>query len=218
MKIRLGNVILSALAVGVGFLTLLGYFVPALQGLQVQLLAWGGLLAAVAVLVGALNLLRVHTRRMMERATGWAYSPWVWVGFLWALGAAVWSVLPGQGGGATANPAMSFLFQNVIGAASAALAALLAFVLLFAGYRLLRRPATLISLTFLAGALIALVGLLPALAGVPATATAALRDLGTWLIQVPVAAGARGLLLGIALGIIATGLRLLLALDRPYGD
>jgi hypothetical protein len=31
-------------------------------------------------------------------------------------------------------------------------------------------------------------------------------------------AGARGLLLGVALGAIATGARVLLGLERPYGD
>jgi hypothetical protein len=35
---------------------------------------------------------------------------------------------------------------------------------------------------------------------------------------VPATAGARGLLLGVALGAIATGLRVFLGFDRPYGD
>jgi len=32
------------------------------------------------------------------------------------------------------------------------------------------------------------------------------------------AGGARGILLGVALGSIVTGLRVLLAVDRPYGE
>jgi hypothetical protein len=39
-----------------------------------------------------------------------------------------------------------------------------------------------------------------------------------WVLRVPVLAGARGILLGVALGIIATGLRVLLGADRPYAD
>jgi hypothetical protein len=33
-----------------------------------------------------------------------------------------------------------------------------------------------------------------------------------------VLAGSRGILLGIALGILVTGLRLLLGIERPYGE
>jgi hypothetical protein len=56
----------------------------------------------------------------------------------------------------------------------------------------------------------------PTLVGLPEVAI--FREAWAWLSQVPAVAGARGLMLGIALGIIATGLRVLLAMDRPYGD
>jgi hypothetical protein len=39
-----------------------------------------------------------------------------------------------------------------------------------------------------------------------------------WVLDVPALAGARGILLGVALGTVATGLRVLLGLDRPYVD
>jgi hypothetical protein len=39
-----------------------------------------------------------------------------------------------------------------------------------------------------------------------------------WVLDVPALAGARGILLGVALGTAATGLRVLLGLDRPYVD
>jgi hypothetical protein len=37
-----------------------------------------------------------------------------------------------------------------------------------------------------------------------------------WILNVPTLAGVRGILLGVALGTIATGLRILLGADRPY--
>jgi len=43
-----------------------------------------------------------------------------------------------------------------------------------------------------------------------------LRPLRDWLLSVPVTAAVRGLLLGVALGTMATSLRVLLAIDRPY--
>jgi hypothetical protein len=44
----------------------------------------------------------------------------------------------------------------------------------------------------------------------------ALTTLQTWVTQVPAVAGARGILIGITLGILATGLRILIGSDRPY--
>jgi hypothetical protein len=43
-------------------------------------------------------------------------------------------------------------------------------------------------------------------------------DLRDWLVKVPGMAGMRGLLLGVALGTVITGLRILLAQDRPHSD
>ena len=39
-----------------------------------------------------------------------------------------------------------------------------------------------------------------------------------WVLDVPALAGARGILLGVALGTVATGLRVLVGIDRPYVD
>jgi hypothetical protein len=39
-----------------------------------------------------------------------------------------------------------------------------------------------------------------------------------WLLAVPVSAGARGILLGIALATVVTGVRVLIGQDRSYRD
>jgi hypothetical protein len=39
-----------------------------------------------------------------------------------------------------------------------------------------------------------------------------------WMMNVPVLAGSRGILLGIVLGTIVAGVRLLVGVDRPYSD
>jgi len=42
-------------------------------------------------------------------------------------------------------------------------------------------------------------------------------EVRTWIERVPATAGVRGILLGVALGTVATGFRLLIGADRPYG-
>jgi hypothetical protein len=43
-------------------------------------------------------------------------------------------------------------------------------------------------------------------------------DITDWVLDVLAMAGVRGVLLGVALGAILTGMRLLLGVERPYDD
>lgn len=216
MKIRFGNILLTAIAVGVGLITLLGYFInlPVVYIMRLQFVAWASMLAAVAVCLGALNLAQVHFKKMTTNQPGWFYSAFLLLTLVITLGVGLAAPFLGWGSG-PANTANAFIFHSVQSAVGAALAGLLFFFLVFAGYRLLRRPPTMMLITFLIAAVITLIGLAPLPAGIP---DFGLRDVRLWLTQVPAVAGARGLLLGVALGVIATGLRILLALDRPYGE
>jgi hypothetical protein len=45
-----------------------------------------------------------------------------------------------------------------------------------------------------------------------------LPELKDWILGVPVTAGVRGILLGVALGILLTSIRLLSGVERPYSD
>lgn len=229
MKIRFWGIILVAVAVSAGLITLLGYFVnvPVLLGLRLQFVAWASILAAVAVGVGALNLLGVHLKKISDQSGGWVYSIFLIIGLFLALAAGLlppllvyfkfvpsslnnWNL-----GSGTTNVANVWVFKYIVAALGTALSGLLVFFLVFAGYRLLRRRPSVASVTFLVVALISILGMAPQLPELP---DLGLRDLWIWISQVPAVAGARGVLLGIALGVIATGLRILLAVDRPYGE
>jgi hypothetical protein len=216
VKIRFWSIILSAIAVSVGLITLLGYFVnvPVLLALRLQFVAWASLLAAVAVVVGALNLLGVHFTKISEQSGGWPYSLFLILSLLGVIAASIVAGYLGMAGGPT-NTANTWVFKYLVSAVGTAISGLLVFFLVFAGYRLLRRRPSVTSITFIVVALISIVGMAPQLPEIP---DVGLRALWIWIAQVPAVAGARGVLLGVALGIIATGLRVLLALDRPYGE
>ncbi len=231
-QIRIFNIIATVIGVSAGLLVLAGYFIPMnlLLGLRLALVTLVSLLAAWAVLAGALNLLIVHLRKFAGQAPGGLYSLFVVLGFLAVIAGNAVAPFMGWGSGA-ASSANSWFLTYTLTAGGASLAALIAFFLVYAGYRILRLkrggPPSLMVIVFVVTAVLALVALAPWPAGAPnpvllgeaGTAGATtLRDVLQTLTRVPAIAGARGLLLGIALGAVATGLRLLMGLDRPYGD
>ncbi|MCC7358623.1 MAG: hypothetical protein IT317_04050 [Anaerolineales bacterium] len=228
MRLRFFNLLATVIAMAAGLVTLLGYFLPVsstgpLAGLlpaRTLLLAVVSLLTAWAVLAGALNLLIVHGRKFVNQRPGWFYSLFVLLGFALVILVNLLAPYIGWGHGA-ANAANQWLLTYLVGAGGAALAGLIAFFLVFAAYRLLRTRPAVTSVIFILTVVLALLVLAPWPAGLEGPAViggATLRDLLRTATQMPATAGARGLLLGVALGAIATGLRVLLGLDRPYGD
>jgi hypothetical protein len=93
-----------------------------------------------------------------------------------------------------------------------ALASLLFFVLVPGGFRILRGRVTAPRILFVISILLVLT------ASLPLDNTAWLQSGLDWLLAVPVNAGARGILLGIALATIVTGTRILIGQDRSYGE
>jgi hypothetical protein len=89
----------------------------------------------------------------------------------------------------------------------------LVITLTFASLRLFQRRKGVMAVVFAASALFFLLvgsGMLSPLLGVPM-----LGDLLGFLQRLPIAGG-RGILIGIALGSLTAGLRILLGADRPY--
>ncbi len=206
MKLRFS----TAIAIAFGLVTLLGYFIlqPRLLAMRLLFTDWAAILAAVALLMGLYNLLAVHWQRTGTQGSGWFYSSLLIITLLITFGMALW-----QG---PAGVVPTWIFNYIQVPVEGSLAALLSVVLLTAGFRLLRdshRPKAL-TWVFLGTAVIVLLGTIPAPVGVGAL----LEQAKVWITQVPVLAGARGILLGIVLGVVATGLRVLMGADRPYTD
>lgn len=198
----------AVIAIASGLIVLLGYFIPVEILLQTRLVLvqWAVILAAVAVLVGVLNLFGVHWQKIQRRQKGGVYSILLIVS-LFA------STVLGIAAG-TESPTLRFFLEAIIVPAEATLMALLAVTLVYASARLLRRRVDLMSIIFLIVAIVILLAAAP----LPFGKIPGLSDLVLpWLTQVFAAAGARGILIGVALGALATGLRVLFGIDRPYG-
>jgi hypothetical protein len=194
-----------------GLAALAGYFVPALAGMQSIMLGWAGILAAMAALVGVFNLISVHGEKIRRREKGSIYSAALLFGLFvtFMSGLILEFVSP-----ALSSQVQGFFFEAVILPAQAALMALLAVTLLYAAVRLLRRRPDLMSIVFLISALIILLGSATLPFGEIPIVSNWVRP---WLMQVLALGGARGILIGVALGTLLTGLRVLFGADRPYG-
>lgn len=197
----------TALAIAVGLIVLLGTFIdqPLLRSLKIIFLEWAIILAAVAVIVGIANLATVHLEKITSRSSGSIHS----VALLLSL--VVTLVVLGTFG-PTSEYAL-WIFNYIQVPVETSLLALLAVVLIVGVFGLFRRSFNLLSVVFISVVFISLIG--GSLTGwieLPV-----LNSMRSWLTQVPAMAGARGILLGVALGTIATGLRVLIGSDRPYG-
>lgn len=207
----MSRIVPTALAIGVGAITLLALFfdLPALVGFRFAFVDWAAILAVFALILGVLNVLSVHlSRALSTEGRSGLYSAVLTLSFLAVVGLALFE---GSGPG---GPLMTAIFQYVQLPLESALAGTLAVFLVLAGYRTLRQRRSAGMVVLMIAALVTLAATIP----LPGTAAGALATLKEAVITGPAIGGARGLILGVALGVVATGLRLLSGLDRPQSD
>lgn len=194
----------TAIAIAIGLIVLIDYFfdAPLLDALGFAFREWTIILTAFALLLGVINLLQVHLSRVIHRQeTGAGYSALVVLTATLVALTGLWFGLPSE--------PMTWLFDHVYVPLQSAFFALTAFFLATAAYRALRAR-TIETTWMLVIALIVFIGQTPLL-GI-------LAEAREWVLNVPTTAGVRGILIGVALGTMATALRLLLGWDRPYSD
>lgn len=200
------RVFTAVIAIATGVLILFGYFFEAFAPVQTLLLNWAIILAGVAALVGIFNLASVHMDKIRRGEKGSIYSALLIIGLAATLFFGI--ILRPQ------HSAMQMVLNGIIIPTEAALMGLLTISLLYAAIRLLRRRADMMGIVFLVTAALLFLG----------SATLPFGDIpliGTlirpWVSQILALGGARGILIGVALGTLTTGLRVLFGIDRPYG-
>lgn len=212
MRVRFGAALASSVVISVGWMTVVGLLLAydtfgmsedranLIQDITRLFLEIATIVIAMMVLLGVANLVLVHLRRTLSRRReGW-YSVFVLVG----LGAVVGAKLAGD------EETYAQLLETVLIPVESALAGLVFFALVYGAYRMMRHRVSWSRTVFVLTVLIVLIGALP----LSNLETA--RDFRVWLLETPVSAGARGLLLGIALATLVTGVRILVGVDRSY--
>ena len=158
---------------------------------------------AFAIIVGIVNLFIVNVQRTMFGETLSAKVNSAVVLLMFILGIIAPVVNPGLG---------DYLLEDVQTTLESSLAALIFFALVYGAFRMLKHKVTASAVLFIVTVEVVLIGALPVAAFDP------VRQFTDWLFNVPVNAGARGILLGIALATLITGLRVLIGQDRSYGE
>lgn len=196
----------AAFAIAAGLIVLLGYFYPdQLESFRIVLLDWAIIIAAMAVLIGIYNLIAVQMEKIRTRQKGGTYGVVLVIALIITFGLGL--ILGPE------NPYMRLTIDAIIVPVEASLMAILAVTLLYASIRLLRRRLDVTSVLFLAVAVIFLLAIMP----IPFGGIDALQGFVLQVAGMFSRGGARGLLIGIALGTLLTGLRVLFGIDRPYG-
>src|SRR5262245_16558579 len=200
------RVFTAAFAIASGLIVLLGYFVPVEPLLRFRLVLtdWAIAIAGFAVLIGVFNLISVHMEKVRSRQKGSLYGALLIISLIVTFG---FGLLLGPD-----DPFMRLAVDAVIVPVESALMAILAVTLIYASIRLLRRRVDLMSIIFLVTAVLFLFAMMPTPLG-PIPGDQVILNLTGMFSR----GGARGLLIGIALGTLLTGIRVVFGIDRPYG-
>jgi hypothetical protein len=203
------RIITAVLAIASGLIVLLGYFFPGqLSGLRSLLIDWAVIIAGMAVLVGVANLVFVQMEKVRSRKKNGIYGALLVISLIITFGL-----------GLIYRPDhvyMQAIVDAIIIPVEASLLAILAVTLVYASIRLLRRRTDMMSVIFLASAVLFLLAIMPT----PFSLNVYMQIFQNFILDFAgmfSRGGARGLLIGVALGTLLTGLRVLFGVDRPYG-
>jgi hypothetical protein len=188
-------------------LVLLDFFTNGLvDGIGHWLALSVSIIAGFLLLIGLLNIVRVHVERIRQRHESAPYSAVL-------LGSVLIVIVAGVVGrqvlGQKDDSVSNWLFQYIYQPLTTTMFSLLAFLALTAAVRALR-IGTVESSLLMVGALIVLLG------QIAISPLNNLAGISQWFQDYPVLGVMRGILIGSALGGIVTSLRYLLGVDNQY--
>ncbi len=200
-----------------GFIFIIQFFIPHPPFNRTQDIFndWVNIIIGFAIVLGVLNLMRVNLNKMSQKSKGWHFA------LVTILGLVIYSIigLAFSGGRSFQNPGTSFywVYINVFYPLNSTMFALLAFFVASASYRAFRarnKEATLL----LIAATILMLGRVPLGEYLSSWMPEGYRlsSLSDWIMDFPQTAGQRAIMMGIALGIISTSLRIILGIERTY--
>ena len=189
----------------IGFWIVIDYFIKIefLRTWTTTFQNWGIVVAAFALALGAVNLLRIHGKRVAARRPGWMESSVLLVALL---SMSLTGIFLG-----TSSTTFRFLFTNLQQPLSAAMFSLLVFFIASASFRAFRARSYEAAVLLISGVVLML-GRAP----IGEVISPYFPTMADWIMQVPNLAGNRGIMIGAAIGIVSVCIRVLLGIDRGY--
>ena len=203
------------LTAGIGLFMILSFFVPH-QWVSVPadfLQQCAIIVVAFGYVLGGANALRINLESVSKRQSGWLYKLVLVISLI---GTVVRGAIEGEG---FLNPGMKskWLYENIYSPMSSTMFALLAFFIASAAFRAFRIRTVEAGL-LAAAALIVMLGRVPLTNAMTMWLPEGLRlqTAQEWIMEFPQNAAKRAILIGAALGVMATGLRVILGIERSY--
>lgn len=197
----------------VGITMIIAHFIPPFNILKDLFEDWFFIIAAFAIYLGILNLILVNGDKIYKKQKGWPFGVVVILGFLVITIIGIFF----SGGRSFQDPGTRFyyLYMNVYYPLSATMFALLAFFVASASYRAFRARNVEASM-LLGAAFILMLGRVPIGYWISAGLGHTLANAADWIMDFPQTAGQRAIMIGIALGVVSSALRVILGLERAY--
>ncbi len=231
---------LIIMAIG-GFVLIFSFFIPWAQNWGEVVGIWFNILAGIAFILGGGNLLKIHLKKISDRKAGYGYSIICLVAFLATLAVGLGKIgvnpnpqYPAYGWSGDYRELGSpfwWFYEYAFKPLTATMFAMLAFYIASAAFRAFRAK-NIEAVLLLGTAFVILLG--RTFAGVLLTAwlpSAPAQDptffqllinylkidnMTVYIMSVFNTAGNRAIMIGIALGIASTSLKVLLGVDRSY--
>lgn len=192
----------------VGFLMILSYYfgssIEVLKNTSTVVQKWTVIVAAFALLIGLINISRIHVNHLIRRTKGqWIFSVWclVLMYTMIALG-----IL-----GTTKHPGYQWLYTWVFLPIDATMYSSLAFFISSAAYRAFKARSVEATIMLVSGIVVMLMN-----APIGSIIWQGFPVIGKWIMTTPVVGAQRAFLITFVIGTVAIGIRTLLGMERGY--
>jgi hypothetical protein len=193
-----------------GLFCLVAFFVPHpwIHDSYGAIQTWAIVVVGCTYVLGVANLLRINVRQAQRREGDWIYKIVLIVGLLVTMGVGF-----AEGNHySDVTSKFQWIYRTFYSPMTSTMFALLAFFIASAAFRAfrIRSPEAL---------LLAIAAFILMLGRVPLGNAIShyIPDAADWLMEIPQNAAKRGILIGAALGVMATGIRVILGLEKTYG-
>jgi hypothetical protein len=193
----------------IGWVMVLDFFFPPMSATATRMRDWTLILIAVSQLLGVYNVARINLDKVSRRHKDAPYAIVLLAALVFMI---IFGCMPGGwGGGIASGTTFDTVYNRMYVPMQGTMFSLLAFFIASAAYRAfkIRSPeASILAIT----AVVIMLGQVP----IGSLLWDGMPGLAAWIMNVPNLAAKRAILIGAALGAVATGMKVILGLERNY--